>query len=247
MFKWCFTILWLLLSAAVTAQGETETNATTSGQLSPEFCSYNSINDKLVFQFAVQAGFSNDTNQRSFNIVENFIQYGGRVLLHYTISSRLKVAAGLGVWENPDVPEAAQYDFTEFRSFVQIKHYYRPKRITLTNRLRAEQRFVQNRENTAYDYRPRIRYSAKMVYAINSKIVRAKTTYAYGMGELFMTPAQDPFVKQVRLLAGLGYNFTQDVSVEIDYGYQFLYSANDPTFFNRILGITLNVNNILSH
>ena len=243
MKKWMVGFLYLLQSSVLMAQGESETNATTSGQFSGEICSYNALSDKFVFQFAIQAGYSNDTNSRNLNIVNHLVQFGGRVLLHYAISPRFKAAIGFGAWSNPEAPEAGQYNYNELRSFIQIKHYYTPRRTTLTNRLRLEQRYVQNKDNTSYDYKPRIRYSPKIVYAINSNVVRAKTIHAYFMGEVFLTPADDPLLKQLRLLGGIGYNFTQDVSVEVDLGTQRLYSATSPMFRAFIVGITFNYNN----
>ncbi len=243
MKRWLLGLIFFSLTFNCISQGESENNSITSGQFSGEFCSYNAITDKLVFQFAIQAGWANDSNSRSANIIEHLVQYGGRALLHYALSSRFKVAAGFGAWSNPDAPEAGQYNYNELRSFVQLKHYYTPRRVTLTNRIRLEQRFVQNKSNTAYEYKPRIRYSPKVVYALNSNVVRAKTIHSYGMCELFMTPGLDPFVKQVRALIGVGYNFTQDVSLEIDYGWQLLYSATEPDFRAHIIGVTLNYNN----
>jgi len=243
MKRWLPGFIFFVLPTIFAAQGEYENNTITSGQLSGEVCSYNALTDKLVFQFALQVGFSNDSNSHSLNITDHLVQYGGRVLLHYALSSRFKVAAGFGAWSNPEAPDAGQYNYNEIRSFVQLKHYITPRRATITNRFRMEQRFVQNQENTKYEYKPRLRYSPKAVYALNSNVVRAKTVHAYCMGEIFVTPGVDPILKQIRLLAGMGYNFSKDVSLEIDYGWQWLYSNTAPDFRATIIGLTLNYNN----
>lgn len=234
----------MCLSHAMYAQGDAESNTTTYGQLWNEFNSSNAINDKLTYQFDAQVNFSSDTNKRNFNIVQHFVQYGFRGWIHYYITPRIKLSAALAMWHNRDSPEAGQYDYNEIRSAFQLTHYVVLRKATISNRFRAEQRFVENEARTTYDFKPRFRYAPKVVYALNGNVIREKTYYAMLMDELFLTPDEDRFLRQNKLIMGIGYSFTDDVVLELSYTYQMKFNNGSPNELTNGIGVTLSVNNI---
>jgi hypothetical protein len=224
------------------AQGES--SAITYGQLSNELNTSTALNQELVLQVDAEVVLGSDTNRNSFNIVEHLVQYGGRAWLHYYLTPKLKVTAAFGAWKNPDVPEAAQYDYLEFRSLVQLIYFFSVQRATTTLKAVTEQRFVQNEEHSGFEFKPRIRISPKILYALNGKVIREKTCYSILSGELYMTPTASPFFKITRITAGVGYNFTNDVGLELTYTSQKLYNTDSPTALTQCIAITFIVNNL---
>jgi hypothetical protein len=242
MKKWLHVLLLTMVSNAMAAQGES--NAITYGQLSNEFNTSNALNTKLVLQTDAELCLSSDTNAVTLDITEHVIQYGGRAWLHYFLLPDLKFTCAFGVWNNPEVREAGQYHYLEFRSSVQLIYFLTARRATTTFKAVAEQRFVENEERTKFEYKPRIRFSPKILYAINAQVIRQKTLYALITGEIYMTPAANPFFKITRMQGGFGYQFTDDVGLELTFTRQTIYNTEAPNAITRTIAITFIVNNI---
>ena len=241
-FRVC-CICFLFLGGQVYAQGDAESNSTAYAQLWNEVNSTTAITKKLSLQLDIQFNSGNDTSKHDFNIVQHFLQYGARGWIHYLATPNFKISAALAMWHNLDVPQSGQYDFNEIRNAFQLTHYYKRKRMVLSNRLRAEQRFIQNESRTSYNFKPRVRYAPKIVYGLNKDEFVSKTLYALLMDEVFLTPMQTNLLAQNKLIVALGYNFTDDVTLEVSYTYQYKFNVDPPNEITNGIGMTLTVNN----
>lgn len=226
----------------INAQNEGGYNTLTKGQSLNEVDFTHAISTKVVTELDIQWNLSNDTLNRA-NIWNHTTQVGGRGWLHWYLHPRVKLSYGFGYWKNMDVPEARQYDYNDFRSTVQLIYLVVAPRITLSHRLRFEDRFVQNQEHTDYDHSWRLWYGPKLTYCLNSKVIRKKTVYLILSDEVFVIPKTGYWIDQNRFVTGAGYSFTSDLLLELTYSRQRRLNIGADEITNAI-GLTLTINNV---
>lgn len=236
-------IVFSALTHSVFAQNSGELDAVSNGQAWYEVNFTHAVN-RLVLQGDLQMSNINDTSHQ-YNLNKHLGQLGARASLHYYITPRIKISASIGFWDNIEVPEVGQTASYEIRPAVQAQHLFNTPKLTLYNRVRFENRFVNHKQTNEFTYTPRLRYMPKVFVPLNSKSIRKKTCYLIAFDEIFLNVAQGRLVDQNRATLGLGYCFSDDIVLETCYTYQSNYKTNAPYERTHALGITLSINNIL--
>ena len=128
-------------------------------------------------------------------------------------------------------------------------------RLELTQRLRLEQRWLGTRTDggegavAKWTYQNRIRYYLSGAFALQGPTLDNNEWYLNAYDELFMAfgpNVQNNIFNQNRLSGGVGYQFTKDAKVELNYLYQIIQHAGpDPAsgqpVFEDNNGVLLNV------
>ena len=157
------------------------------------------------------------------------------------INSNLSVTSGFGSYntfsEGGNFEQPMQNK--EIRTWAQINLKNPFDYIVFEHRYRAEQRFTTN------GYRNRFRYRLSAIIPLNGKKIEPKTFYLSAWNEIFFTD-REPFFERNRLFVGGGYEFTENLAIQMGYIYQFDYKINDETgrdFFNMALLYNFDVSN----
>ncbi len=167
---------------------------------------------------------------------------------HYYFNSRWKFSAFAAYYYNRDVPEIDQNKLPEIRLALQGTYYFHKVGYTLLSRTRIEDRNLDADEDfqTVFRFREQI----KLLYPINSMIIRKGVFFAILSEEIYLKTKSDvtgsQFFDRNRLTAGLGYSFTDDLQMELTYANEFLPRGSRKEVYNAIqLNITFN--NLFPH
>lgn len=145
----------------------------------------------------------------------------------------------------------------EHRLYQQVQFKHSKRRFFFVQRLRAEERFIQFHSgnptdgfiNEGYDknFQFRIRHRALMTYAIKRDKIEPGAWHAVTFAEAFMSWGNEPYVSftgkidQLRLFAGIGYQFNQAGNVQFGPYYQYLVKSRGDKQENNV-GFLLQVN-----
>jgi Protein of unknown function (DUF2490) len=119
-------------------------------------------------------------------------------------------------------------------------------RLQLTHRYIQDFRWLLNPGSAAYTPRQyRSRYRLQLQFPLTKPAIEPGTLYALASDEVFLTygPGVAQVFNQNRLYGGLGYQFTEALSVEASYLNQIVQHDDGVVFeHNRALQISLNFN-----
>ena len=107
----------------------------------------------------------------------------------------------------------------EHRIYQQFITKQQFGRVAIHHRYRIEERFIENK------FKMRFRYFFSCKIALNRKKMEDKTLYLSLYNELFIGD-RDPFYDRNRSYAGLGYRFSNVMSVEFGYMNQHFINRN---------------------
>jgi hypothetical protein len=137
---------------------------------------------------------------------------------------------------------------SEIRFTAQGIYYFIKKDYVLTNRLRIEDRILQN-ENDGLDVVFRFREMVKLVYPISIVKFGKGSLYSIASEEVvFKTKAQttgEGFFDRNRLTLGLGYSFSDAFQFELTYVNEYLPRTTNDKLYNTI-STTLIFNDLIS-
>lgn len=242
--RYCLFIFFLFLThLSVFAQSGGEEITNSSAHLWNEIDLTHAYK-KVVVEVDLFMSYSNDSNHQ-YQIRKHFFEFGAMGWAHYYLTPRIKLSAGISYWQNMDVPEISQTPSKEFRPNFQAQHFIVRKQFTVFNRLRLENRFVENSITKKNDFSTRLRYMPKVFVALNSKSIRKKTVYFIASDEIVMTIAKGYLIDQNRATIGLGYCFTNDIVIEACYTNQQNFKDDAPKQIIHAFGLTLSINNIM--
>lgn len=174
-------------------------------------------NSKVTDNIDVQA----QTQFRFYEIASELQQFKIRVGGTYQFSDSFKAGLGYAYFINdPSYLTEMPENFNEHRLVVDAHLAQGFKKFKLQHRYRFEQRFLEDREDTAW-----LRYMLKAVYKYSGKI----TLDAYD--EVFFNLQGDNVFAQNWLGAGMSYTFTTLIKARV--GFQNIQTEGDD--FNRIL------------
>ncbi len=188
-----------------------------------------------------------DVWSASANQLDGIFRYNaqlyGRAWAHYYFSSRWKFSFFGAYFYNRDVPAINQYLLPEIRLALQGIYYFHKVGYTLSSRTRVENRNLFKEENFGVVFR--LREQIRLLYPINSQIIREGVFYAIASEEVFFKTKSDitgsQFFDRNRFTAGLGYAFTDDLQVELTYVNEFLPRSSRDEVYNALqLNITFN-------
>lgn len=238
-----FLVLLCFVLSAI-AQKDGTADAVSNGQL------WNEVNlthahKKMVYQLDLLLNFSNDTADQ-YQLSKHMVNWGIRGWANYYITPRIKLGTVLSYQYNTNTPEVYQSAGKDIQQSFFVQHFVLRKRITIYNRLRFDNRFLENPTQNKWDYTARLRYMPKVVLTLNSNIIRKKSLYFLAQDEIFMPFGKGPFINMNMLQVGFGYCFTGDIILEVCYNHQYKKRVDLPSEITNALGLTLSLNNFLS-
>ncbi|MET4105016.1 DUF2490 domain-containing protein [Hymenobacter sp. UYP22] len=169
---------------------------------------------------------------RRINWVRAPQQQLARLGLVRQLSERVKASGGYTYFqthrygEYPTVPNRPE---PENRLYEDLSLNDQLGRLTLTHRLRLEQRWLGTRaeqgqgEVEKWEFQNRIRYQLSGQWPLQGPSVDDREWYLNAFDELFIGFGRnvgDNVFNQNRLSGGLGYQFTDKAKVELNYLYQ---------------------------
>jgi hypothetical protein len=145
--------------------------------------------------------------------------------LHYYPKARWRFSMFFAYYYNKYVPEIDQREYSESRLALQATWFPILKRLTLSTKLRLEDRHIQNTEGYMEGLY-RLCNQWKMLYPINGKRIRGGIVYALVQDDIYVKTASNvagsQFFDRNAFTAGAGYCVTDNMQVEVTYGNEFL-------------------------
>ncbi|GAB3224281.1 hypothetical protein GCM10027346_04260 [Hymenobacter seoulensis] len=153
------------------------------------------------------------------------------------LSERVSVSGGYTYFQAhrygsyPTVPNRPE---PEQRLYEDISLLDALGRLTLTHRLRLEQRWLGSRNEQGrgpvqdWEYQNRIRYQLSVQFPLQGPTVEDGEYYLNAFDEVFLGFGRnvgDNVFNQNRLSGGLGYQFSENTKVELNYLYQISQHA----------------------
>lgn len=174
-------------------------------------------------------GVSMETSFRSANVVQDFQQFFLRPSVDYKILPSLTGSLGYthvvtGAYGTPALNKRTM---PENHAWLQASHVLKAKKVTVTNRLRNENRWVglldQEGDVGPYTYRNRMRY----MLLISTPLVQkgGQTVSAFAGNEVFLNVGHQAgltALNQNRILGGLAYRFNPKHQIQFAYLHQTL-------------------------
>ena len=174
------------------------------------------------------------------------------------LSERVTVSGGYTYFQTHRYgryPTVANRPEPENRLYEDVTLRDQLGRLALNHRLRLEQRWLGSRANEGrgavetWEYQNRIRYQLAAEWPLQGPTVEDGEWYLNAFDELFIgfgRNVQSNVFNQNRLSGGVGYQFTENAKIELNYLYQISQHATPepvsgrPVFeFNQ--GVRLNV------
>ncbi|GAB3988861.1 hypothetical protein GCM10028807_12440 [Spirosoma daeguense] len=169
-------------------------------------------------------------------------QHLARVGLMRTLSERIDVSGGYTYFQSHrygTYPEVAERPEPEHRIYQDVSLKDQLGKLQLTHRLRLEQRWLGSRNERGdspvqeWTYQNRIRYQISAEFPLQGSTTDDGEWYLNAFDELFIgfgQAVEDNVFNQNRLSGGIGYQFTEDAKLELNYLYQIRQHATpDPT------------------
>lgn len=156
---------------------------------------------------------------------------------HYWLNDRWKLSAFYAWFYNKYVPEIDQREYPEGRLGLQAIYYIKKSKLTLSTRMRFEDRHIMDEAGT-YEGVYRFRDQIKMVYVFNKPAIIKGAAYSITSEELFfktfskLTGSQ--FFDRNRFTIGGGYSVTDDLQIEVTYANEFLPRTDANESYNAL-------------
>lgn len=169
---------------------------------------------------------------RRVDLVRDPQQQLARLGLVHTLSARVKVSGGYTYFQShrygpyAEVPGRAE---PEHRLYEDVSLRDQLGRLGLAQRIRLEQRWLGARNPAGegpvqqWEYQNRIRYQLAAEFPLQGPRIDDHELYLTAFDELFIGFGQNVGLNvfnQNRLAGGVGYQFTNDAKVELNYLYQ---------------------------
>jgi hypothetical protein len=222
-------------------------NVNNTSQLWSEVDLAGKINKKFKWQCDFQ--YSRQSPYESMNFAKYGIQEAVRPWIHYYPQKDLRISAFMGIWYNNLVGgNVNQREYPEYRTALQIQSYKPVGKGLYTMRFRTELREIEDQKQSMESvFRERLMFKYQRLLTHNT--YNKNSLYLIAQDEVFVndgsTVTGNKFFDQNRTFFGLGYNITNDISVETGYSNQFAYHAHDTNFdSNNALQVTLIIDNI---
>lgn len=179
------------------------------------------------YSFHPKWGASLESSFRAANVVSDFQQFFIRPSLDYKLLPSLTGSLGYthvltGVYGTPALNKRTM---PENHVWLQASHVLKANKLTLTNRLRNENRWVgllsPEGDVNAHTYRNRMRY----MLLISTPVLKkgTQTISAFAGNEVFLNVGSNAGVtllNQNRIIGGLGYKFSPKHQIQFAYLHQ---------------------------
>ncbi len=181
---------------------------------------------------------------RRVNLIRSWQQSLARLGVMYSLKPNVQISSGytyLITYPYGEHPVADQGVPTrEHRIYEDIQGSHRLSKLALEHRIRLEQRWMgepagnKSRRMGSWDFANRIRYQLELRYPLKGATIDEGEFYLTAFDELFLNLGKDDHAyNQNRILAGLGYQFSDDLQLELGYLYQITRHADLDAATNR--------------
>lgn len=183
------------------------------------------------YKFSKKFGLTSDVQFRSadkWQFVRNILIRPG---ITYYINNKSNATVGYAfIGSYNRLPEPAKNALTEHRIWEQYIYNLKINQVTLQNRLRLEQRFIERQNDRIFTQR--LRYFARLIIPLTKQ----QTSFNKGMfaalqDEIFFNiqhkeKLNNSFFDQNRAYAAIGYRFSSKFDVEAGYLNQYSNGAS---------------------
>ena len=238
-----FFILAVLCFNSTRALSQT----TSYHQFTPEFQLNRAFSGKWAAEFDLNNTFSNTPTEDK--VFKTIIQGSSVLWAHYFFSPRWKFSSGLGYYYNHNQPDLGQYEANEFRFSLVGTYFIHKIGYTLSTKMRADLRYLQNEEGV-YEDIYRYRQMLKYIKPFNSQVLRQGVFYGVASEELFFKSTRKDsgfrhFDRNMFAIGG-GYMISNDLQVELTYTHEFVPRDNG-NILNNLITVTLTTNNLFTN
>lgn len=162
---------------------------------------------------------------------------------HYFLNKKWKISGMAGFIYNRSVPEINQNKVPEVRFSFQGTYYiHHSKKFVFTSRTRIEDRILGEPDKNSVEIVYRLRERLKVVYPLTNVKLGKGTLYSLASEELLIKTAGDLIGKSAidrnQLTVGMGYTFTDNFHVELNYINEYLVRS-DGNQINHIISTKL--------
>lgn len=153
--------------------------------------------------------------KRFYEFLENEQNTIGLFFINYSINQKMVVSSGYGYLESKPFVKPDNFLTTyENRIYEQFSYKERISRLTINQRFRLEQRWINRPSGTDFESRFRARLWLRL--PINHKSIAPKTIFLSSFDEIMFNLQGDAF-NQNRAFGGLGYQFDKNFRFEAGY------------------------------
>ena len=145
----------------------------------------------------------------------------------YFCSDQLRLTGGYGFITHYSLTEE-QPDVPEHRPWQQVQWFDKKKKVSLSQYMRIEERFVTNTSGgelqNDYRFTWRFRYNFAVSIPLKGDAVTAGVPFIFLNDEILINAGKNVinnYFDQNRLFAGLGYQFTHNLNAHLGYLYVF--------------------------
>lgn len=175
--------------------------------------------------------------------------FGGKIWYNHYFRDKVKTSAFFEPIYNKAPAESDLGSKMEYRIALQNVYYAPFKRWTLQNRIRIEDRIIEN-DSGKFVNAVRPRYMIKSIVGINNKGLIKGTLYLLASNEIMFNTGSSVtgyyFFERNLTQLGFGYCITDYISIEAQYAYTIRLPASGNYASIQALAITVSFNNIFS-
>lgn len=161
----------------------------------------------------------NDVQIRTKDWADKWLLYAVRAGLSYNINDHATVTAGLTLFEGAQYVGRDLFFRNEWRPWEELSYQLKLKKINLLQRLRTEQRFLQqvinNRKANIYQYIFRLRYRFEWQFPLTENTIKLMAG-----NEILINPGylnNSLFFDQNRTFAGINFKLSATTNLQCQY------------------------------
>lgn len=171
------------------------------------------------FRFSKKWSLMSDAQVRTIQWTDKWLLYGFRAGLAYNLGHNLAVGSGLTLFESAQYYGDSYFFKNEWRPWEELSYQVKIKETNLLQRLRTEQRFLQqvinNRKSKNYQYIFRLRYRFEWQFPLKENNIRLLAG-----NEILVNPGylnNTLFFDQNRTFAGLSFKLSTNTTLQAQY------------------------------
>ncbi|HEV8084430.1 MAG TPA: DUF2490 domain-containing protein [Chitinophagaceae bacterium] len=161
----------------------------------------------------------NDVQVRTNHWADKWLLYAIRTGLSYSINDNAAVTAGFTLFKSAQYEGSDLFFKNEWRPWEEVSYKIKIKKINLLQRLRTEQRFLQqvinNRKANIYKYIFRLRYRFEWQFPLTQNTIKL-----IAGNEILVNPGylnSSLFFDQNRTFAGINFKLSTTTSLQCQY------------------------------
>ncbi|MEO9892246.1 DUF2490 domain-containing protein [Aurantibacter sp.] len=155
---------------------------------------------------------------RHYKMFENYEFSFFRTGLTYKVNNNFYVSGGAAYLDSdPYVESATAMPNRQIWIYEEVTYLSKIKKVSISNRVRLESRWISNSENIYVNDRIR--------YRLQGKFPLTENFYLKSYNEIFIN-LKSPYFNQNRFFCGLGYRFSKNLLLDIGYLNNHFDSGN---------------------